>query len=152
MNKDKIAKIIEFAKQCVKGEEEFKKESFSAIVTGLILKENIDSDRTLEPSENYKATSDKKKISIKEFVIEKQPSTNPEKILCFGYYEEKYRDKQSWTVKDMVNCYKEAKESIPKNPSDQIAKCRSKAWITSSGEGYYLTNTGEKKIEEGFSN
>jgi len=151
MSEKEIFEFIELAKKCVKNETEFKKEAFSAILIGLIIKDSGQTASTNAPILENNSESTVKAMSVKEFLLTKKPKTQVEKTLCFGFFEEFHSGKEFWTPKDIADDFRTAKEQLPKNISDQIYKCRARGWVMESGKGYTLTNTGEKILNEGFS-
>ena len=151
MSKEKIIELIEFAKECVKNEEEYKKEAFSAILTGLVIKCDF-SGATQAPIVSKDSESQVKAMSVKEFLISKNPKNHIEKTLCFGFFNEFHNNKEYWTPKDITESFSAARETLPQNISDQISKCRAKGWVMEHDKGYRLTNTGEAIVKEGFTN
>lgn len=150
MSKEKMIEFIKFAKECVNDEEHFKKEAFSAILMGLVIKDCGSS--AIKETMIHKTTEPQVKgMSVKEFLLSKKPKSHIEKTLCFGFFEEVHNNKKYWTSKDIAENFREAREPLPKNISDQISKCRIKGWVMEHGRGYRLTNTGEANVKEGFS-
>jgi hypothetical protein len=114
--------------------------------------------RKLEALFEDKEVDSKKKESIKEFIISKNPKNDVQKTLAIGYYIEKYGDTSDFNANDILKGFKDAKEKAPsrKKIYDKIAsninkghmmvsdenKGKSKAWI--------LTNSGEKFVQNGF--
>lgn len=98
----------------------------------------------------------KKKISIKEFILQKRPKSDVQKALVIGYYLEKYQDFSSFNVKDVEQGFREAREKIPTNVGDKIQKNIAKGHMMEAGEekeemkAYFLTSSGERFVENNF--
>jgi len=98
----------------------------------------------------------KKKMSIKEFILQKNPKDDVGKALAIGYYLEKFGGLHSFNSKDIEQGFQEAKEKIPSNVADKIYKNIAKGYIMETKEekdgmkAYVLTNTGEKYVESGI--
>lgn len=98
----------------------------------------------------------RKELSVKEFLLEKRPKDDIQKTLGIGYYLEKYRKTRPFNVKDLTDGFQAAKEKIPGNMSDKVAKNIQKGYMMPMKEkkdklfAYQLTNSGEKYVESGF--
>jgi hypothetical protein len=98
----------------------------------------------------------KKKLPIKEFILQKHPERDVDKTLVIGYYLEHYKNVSSFNVKDLEIGFREAKEPLPKNINDTVNKNMEKGYMMEAEEkkdglkAWVLTNTGEKVVEEGF--
>jgi len=110
-----------------------------------------------EPSiEEQKKPSEKKKLSVKEFLKEKKPKGYTRIALAIGFYLEKFERLSSFNAKDLENGFIAAKEKSPKNFNDtanmnvknghmmeyKSEKDGRKAWV--------LTRSGEDYVESGF--
>jgi hypothetical protein len=97
-----------------------------------------------------------KQMSLREFVLSKKPSGNPQIGLCVLYYLEYYENKESFNVADLEAGFRRAKEKVPSNVSDVLQKIAKKGFIDqtkSSAKGkneWTLTNSGVKEVEDGF--
>ncbi|KAF5036668.1 hypothetical protein [Methanobacterium subterraneum] len=102
-----------------------------------------------------KAPSTKKRDSIKEFIILKNPKNNVQKTLVIGYYLENYEEMSSFNVDNILRGFKDAKEKAPprKRIYDKIASNIDKGHMMVSNEqkgkikSWVLTNSGEKFVE-----
>ncbi|MBS3101363.1 hypothetical protein J4204_04460 [Candidatus Woesearchaeota archaeon] len=146
---------IEKAKQCVEEESEFKREIFLAVLLKDILTEET-TQSTQKKLEIKSHESKSKPLSIKEFLIEKKPKNDVERVLAMGYFLEKYQSYTSFNSDDLKDAFVKAKEQIPKNIHDKLYLNGRKGHITEYPEdkdnkkAYHLTATGEKIIEGGF--
>ena len=145
MTPEHISELINYAKKLTQEEKEFRNEAFLAVFSKLLDSERTSSIQTSKEQVTPKANN--KEMSLKEFIISKRPTNDIERTACFGYFLEHFRNINSWTTADIIATFKEAKEPVPINPSDKILKCRVRAWVMASGDGYMLTNTGETFVE-----
>ena len=93
-----------------------------------------------------------KKKSVKEFIIEKAPKDGVQSATCIAYFMEKFENKEILTSKDIQKCFKDAKLQTPPNVPDKVQKAIGRGWMAKGekrGE-FYLTSTGEKVVEIGF--
>jgi len=97
-----------------------------------------------------------KALSIKEFMIEKQPTKDLDKTAVAGYYLEHYRNVSPFNIRDLVDLFGEAREPIPNNINDAVNKNIEKGLIMESKQKkdkkktWTLTATGERIVENGF--
>ena len=101
-------------------------------------------------------TTVSKKLSLKEFLLDKKPSDGVKSTLVIGYFLEHYEGMECFNAKDLATAFRSAKEPPPKNINDKVnmnihnghmmeaveKKDNTKAWV--------LTATGEKYVEEGL--
>jgi len=98
----------------------------------------------------------KKKISVKEFILQKHPKGDVQRTLTVGYYLEKYEDFLSFNVKDLERAFREAVEIVPQNIPEKVRKNIGKGHMMEAEEkkeglkAYILTTSGEKFIENNF--
>jgi len=98
----------------------------------------------------------KKKIYIKEFILQKRPKGDVQKALVIGYYLEKYQDFSSFNAKDVEQGFRDARDKIPPNVGDKIKKNIAKGHMMEAGEekdemkAYFLTSSGERFVENDF--
>jgi hypothetical protein len=97
-----------------------------------------------------------KKISIKEFILQKQPKNDILRTLAIGYYLEKNGGLASFNGKDIEKGFRDAREKVPLNVPDKIQKNIAKGHMMEAEEekdglkAYVLTNLGEKFVENDF--
>jgi len=97
-----------------------------------------------------------KKISIKEFILQKKPKNDIQKTLAIGYYLENFENFCSFNVRDLEKGFRDSKEKVPQNVPDKIQKNIAKGHMMEAAEGkdelkaYVLTNSGEKFVENDF--
>lgn len=99
-----------------------------------------------------------KDLSIKEFLIEKNPSNDVEKTLTIAYFIEKYMDYPSFNIDDLQRGYKQAKEKKPANINDKVNMNIKKGHLAEANDkkdskkAWYVTNSGEQLVENNFNN
>lgn len=97
-----------------------------------------------------------KKVSIKEFILQKQPKNDILRALVIGYYLEKYQSFSSFSFKDLEKGFRDAREQVPPNVADKIQKNITKGHMMEAGEekdglkAYVLTNSGQQFVENNF--
>lgn len=97
-----------------------------------------------------------KKISIKEFLLTKKPSSYAKKVLAIGYYLENYGGFTCFNIRDLEAGFRSAKESLPKNMNDTVNLNISQGYIMEAKEekdnitAWVLTKTGEDYVESAF--
>jgi len=94
----------------------------------------------------------RKPTSLPEFKLNYKPSNNKEKAVMVGYFYEKEKNMNNFTVNEIKDGFKKCKYPLPANMSDVIARASKDGLIMKAGkEGKYtqwmLTETGEKFVE-----
>lgn len=95
---------------------------------------------------NSQLTSDKKPLSIGEFVKKLGPQSGPEYVITIGYFLEKFENKESFTSADIREGFKKIKFNHP-NPADAIGKAKATGRLMDRDDGFMLTRTAEDWIE-----
>lgn len=122
------------------------------------LQEHESRIRALEGAgiEQQAKTETKRGLSIKEFILSKEPTSEPQKVLTMGYFLEKHTGKAEFTSEDIEEAYRQAREPLPINLSETIAKNVRKGHIMEGKvkiEGkkiWTLTSSGLRAVEVGF--
>jgi len=146
----RIQELIDAAKKDAENETEFKREVFLASLLKRMLNDSVVQDIKLARTAELPA---KKKQSIKEFILQKKPKSDVEKVLVMGYFLEKQESFKCFNADDIRNAYVTSKESIPDNINDKINLNIKKGLITEYPEKkenkktYHLTSTGEQVVE-----
>ena len=115
-------------------------------------------EKLLTKSKDADATSVPigKKLSVKEFMLEKKPKGDVQKTLSIAYYLEQYENMAAINVDDLTQYFRLAKEPVPGNLNDKVNMNIRKGHITEaaskkeSKKAWVVTNTGEKFIESNF--
>lgn len=98
----------------------------------------------------------KKRLSIKEFILQKKPRNDVQRALAISYYLENYEGFSCFNSKDIGKGFREAREKVPTNVADKIQQSIAKGYMMKADEekdgkiAYVLTNTGVRFIESGF--
>lgn len=108
------------------------------------------------PRTNQESNTGGKKLSVKEFVLEKNPKGDVQKTLVISHYLETYENMTSVNVDDLAKHFRLAKEPVPGNLNDKINMNIRKGHMAEaedkkeSKKAWIVTNTGEQFIENGF--
>ena len=110
----------------------------------------------LEGIEPQKPLIQEKKLSIKEFILTKNPDNFKKKILAIGFYLEKIEGLSSFNVKDLEDGFRSAKEPLPKNINDNVNKLIGKGYLMEDRNkkdnltAWILTSSGERYAGRNF--
>ncbi|KKR76873.1 MAG: hypothetical protein UU21_C0002G0004 [Candidatus Levybacteria bacterium GW2011_GWA2_40_8] len=94
-----------------------------------------------------------KRVSVKEFLLDRKPKSEIEVTLFIGYFLEKIESKSSFGVGDLRAAFRAAKMPPPKNINDTVNKNISKGYFMEADKKekgqktWMLTATGEKHAE-----
>ncbi len=94
-----------------------------------------------------------KGLSIKEFILQKQPDGDVQRTLVLGYYLEHVRDTSPFNVRDIEDAFREAKEPVTSNINLRVIKNIEKGFMMEAQQkkgnlkAWTLTATGEKWVE-----
>jgi hypothetical protein len=97
-----------------------------------------------------------KRLSVKEFLLEKQPNNDVSKTLVICYYLEKLDGLTSYNIKDIEGGFRRAKEPVPVNINYKVIKNIEAGYLMEAEEkkdklkAWCLTNTGEGVVNNGF--
>jgi hypothetical protein len=97
-----------------------------------------------------------KNQSLREFILSKRPADDVQMTLAIGFYLEKMGKMSSFNIGDLENALEHAKSSKPKNINDKVNKNIRKGHLEEASEkkggrtAWYLTNSGELFVENGF--
>lgn len=100
----------------------------------------------------------KKKLSLREFLITKKPSDDVKKTLAIGYFLEKFEGVSSFNTDDLLSAYEKAKEKKPLNINDKVNMNIKNGHMAEapakkdSKKAWYVTNSGESFVDNGFVN
>ena len=92
-----------------------------------------------------------KRQSIVEFLNDRQPATNTQRIACFAYYWEHTEGKgQHFAKGDLEPYFAQAKLPKPGNYDRDFRSAVQCGWIHEDGSNSYLTRGGEDAVLAGF--
>ncbi|WP_156464202.1 hypothetical protein [Afipia sp. Root123D2] len=95
-----------------------------------------------------------KKQSAREFLTTKKATSEPLKVLVFGYFLEQHEGSQAFNVSDLDAIFRSAREAPPKNINDAVNKCVARGYLMEAREkkdskkAWQLTSTGERFVEQ----
>ena len=107
-----------------------------------------------EENMGYSGSGAKKEQTLREFLNVLEPKNNVERVLCIAYYNEVLKKVPPFTVKEMTDAFREAKEKPPENVNLPIFYNVQKGYLMESKNNesklktWELTNTGIKVIED----
>jgi hypothetical protein len=91
--------------------------------------------------------------SLREFLTTHEPKRIPEQIVTIACFLKTRRKKASFTKEDLIKCFEEAEEGVPKNLVRDIKWTVKIGWIapkTDQADAYYLTKTGQEAVNQKF--
>lgn len=92
-----------------------------------------------------------KRLSIVEFLQQREAATNSQRIACFAYYREKVEGFGNFSKSDLADYFPLAKLPAPGNNYGRDYNNAVKAgWIHDEGAKSYLTQKGEGAVDSGF--
>jgi hypothetical protein len=97
-----------------------------------------------------------KSLSVREFILEKKPSSDVQMTLALACYLEKHKNLSPFSVDDLGSAFQAAKESAPQNINDKIYLNIKKGHMAEAKEkkngkkAWIVTNSGERFLENGF--
>lgn len=96
-----------------------------------------------------------KQISPKEFLLEKNPSSEVQKTLMLCFYLEHTMGLTPFNIDDLTKVFKLAKEVVPSNLNDKINKNINKGYLVEDNEKkdskkktWHLTASGENFVNQ----
>ncbi|MCI0562895.1 MAG: hypothetical protein MN733_30815, partial [Nitrososphaera sp.] len=96
-------------------------------------------------------TAPSRPVSLVELMQDKKPITNPQKIVLFAYYRERFEGKPRFSRSDLEPYFAKAKESPPGNYIRDFTKTVREGWIHEDDGDSYVTTKGIEAVESGFS-
>lgn len=97
-----------------------------------------------------------KKLSMKEFLLERPPTTDIQRTLAVGYFLETYAGMASFTKTELEKGYRDAKEPTPSNIGVNIKRCIKYGHMMEAEEkknnkvAYVITRSGEQFVATGY--
>lgn len=91
-----------------------------------------------------------KKLSLVEFVNQKNPTSNTQLIATFARYLHQFENKEYITPADVSACFAKAKRKPPKNFMRDFGRTAQAGWIHPDSEQSYLTQSGQAAVDAGF--
>lgn len=109
---------------------------------------------SLESACASKPTTLQKGVSVKEFILKKQPPNDVEKTLVVAYYLEHQKGVSPLNLSDLEALFKKAKEPVPENLNDKLNKNIAKGYVEEAEnkkdgkKAWVLTETGVRHVED----
>lgn len=131
------------------GDKQFVKNSFWKLYkkTGLLSKNKSIAKATV--SETGGNIKEYEKMSLGEFVHEKNPRGNSETCVVCGFYIQKLQKRDNFSNGEIKDCYKEMGLTRPSNLAQDLKAAVQKTRIRSLGRGRWtITQTGEKFVSD----
>jgi len=91
-----------------------------------------------------------RKMSLVEFVKDRNPATNAQRIAVFAYYREHHERNENFSRSDLAAYFATARLGKPGNYDRDFAAAAKEGWIHEDGGKSYLTGTGAAAVEAGF--
>ena len=97
-----------------------------------------------------------KKLSIREFLISKNPKNDVQKTLGICYYLETYEHKASFNKEDIEEGFRRAKEKVPDNINYKVFRNIKNGYLMEAKnkldnlKTWTLTNSGIEFVENSF--
>lgn len=92
--------------------------------------------------------SDHEDLSPKEFLQQKAPNTNIERVACIAYYLNHYRDTVHFKTNDITRLNTEAAQSKIGNMTDAVNNATKKGFLAPAGKGMkQLSADGEQFVD-----
>jgi hypothetical protein len=92
-------------------------------------------------------------LGLQELIEYSRAKRNPERITVIGCYLKRNKDQNEFNRKEVADGFKEMAEVTPKNLARDLKWAMKIGWVAKT-EGvrgsYYVTNKGEKAVEERF--
>lgn len=92
-------------------------------------------------------------VGLRDFVSDFDPNTHTERALMIGYHLDQHQGQEKFTSDDIKDGYRTAREPLPANMSDVLAKCEDQDWMMRDGEDgqtqlRMVTRDGLSHVEE----
>jgi hypothetical protein len=87
---------------------------------------------------------------LTELLAEKKPGTNPQRIVLFAYYRDKYEDNARFGRADLEPYFAQAHLGKPGNYDRDFTTSVERGWIHESGDQSYITTSGIEVVEKEF--
>ena len=102
------------------------------------------------------SSGNRRNVSVNEFLKEKGPKTAMETTLVLAVYNERFNNTDSFSVNDLLELIRKAKQKKPANVNDLINKNISKGYFEEDKVGedkkkrWYVTSSGVDLVNNNF--
>jgi hypothetical protein len=97
-----------------------------------------------------------KKLSLKEFLIDRAPANAVQTTLAIAYYLEKFDGVSPVNASDLDRAFREAREPVPANINDKTNMCVKNGHLMEAKskkdnlKAWLVTRTGDQLVNGGF--
>lgn len=155
MNTELLNDALELAVAAAKQVQEFKAETYSAVLLASLLAGAPSASRKSPGSATaVSGSATTKPYSPAEFFSLRVLGSEIDKVVVAAAFLEAHQGLTSYTIEEIRNCLVSAKISIPTNLSLAIFQSVKKGWLmdvrndSGAKKAWALTQTGERKSEE----
>lgn len=102
------------------------------------------------------SASPEKKLSLREFIIDRAPSNAVQTTLTIAYYLEIFDGVAPFNAADLEQGFRAARESVPPNINDKANMCVGKGYFMvdknkkDNMKAWLVTRTGLQAVDKGF--
>jgi hypothetical protein len=89
-------------------------------------------------------------VSPVEFIQQKKPATNAQRIAIFAYYRDKNEGQARFSRAELKPYFAKARETTPQNYDRDFNVALKLGYIYEDGADSYLTSRGVEAVEAGF--
>jgi len=160
MSETNANKELEVFQRIVSGLSEFEKETKVRIIQSVITFMKLDgiawgtasepssrqvADSLTSPVHSFKNTST---VDPKQFLVEKMPHTDVERVACLAYYLAQYRETPHFTTLEISKLNTEAAQPKFANTAQTLKNAATRGFIVSGERGKkQLSSTGEQFVQ-----
>lgn len=101
-------------------------------------------------------TAPAKRLSLKEFLIDHEPSNGVQMTLAIGYFLENHEGMSPFNASDLEQGFRTAREPVPLNINDKANMCVKNGYFMEeknkkdSMKAWVVTRTGDEVVRSGF--
>jgi hypothetical protein len=117
------------------------------------LEERVERLESLFGTRSPDGVAKQRRLSAKEFLLAKSPTSETQKVLALAYFLEREEGLMSFNVSDLESAFRAAREKLPKNMNDAVNKNIARGFVMGASEkkdskkAWQLTSTGERFVE-----
>ena len=116
----------------------------------------LDASAIGSSSRTSKSTSAEKKLSLKEFIIDRAPTNAVQTALTIAHYLEIHDGVSPFNAADLEQGFRAAREMVPPNINDKANMCVKNGYFMeekakkNNTKAWVVTRTGEEIVRNGF--
>lgn len=134
-------------------------EEILSAVKGLDVRiSRLEAQSTTEDAARPAVPSGIKKLSLKEFLIDRAPANGVQMTLAIAYFLETHDRVSPFNTTDLEQGFRAAREPVPPNINDKANMCVKNGYFMEekikkdSMKAWVVTRTGEELVKSGFGN